>query len=83
MITKQAIRKGVKVQCNGKTLTKEQIIFKGENWSEQTENFFRKMLKQGGTFSLKGDQFEISTPDLLLNNKGEVESVFKEDEDEE
>ena len=45
MITKQAIRKGVEVQCNGKTLTKEQIISKGENWSEQTENFFRKMLK--------------------------------------
>ena len=37
MITKQAIRKGVEVQCNGKTLTKEQIISKGENWSEQTE----------------------------------------------
>ena len=82
MITKQAIRKGVTVQCNGKTLTKEQIISKGENWSEHSENFFRKMLKQGGKFSLKGDQFIISTPDLLLNNKGEVESVFKEDEEE-
>ena len=46
MITKQAIRKGVEVQCNGKTLTKEQIISKGENWSEHSENFFRKMLKQ-------------------------------------
>jgi len=82
MITKQAIRKGVTVKCNGKTLTKEEIVSKGENWSEHSETFFRKMLKQGGKFSLKGDQFEISTPDLLLNNKGEVESVFKEDEDE-
>ena len=45
MITKQAIRKGVEVQCNGKTLTKEQIIFKGENWSEQTENLKKTKTK--------------------------------------
>lgn len=83
MITKQAIRKGVTVQCNGIILTKEEIITKGENWSEHSETFFRKMLKQGGTFSLKGDQFYIETPDLLLNNKGELEPTLKEDEDEE
>jgi hypothetical protein len=60
MITKQAIRKGVEVQCNGKTLTKEQIISKGENWSEQTENFFRKMLKQGGEFKVNGNKFRVT-----------------------
>ena len=83
MITKQAIRKGVEVQCNGKTLTKEQIITKGENWSEQTENFFRKMLKQGGRFTLKGDNFIIFSPEQLLNSKGDVEPVIRDDEDEE
>ena len=83
MITKQAIRKGVEVQCNGKTLTKEEIITKGENWSEQTENFFRKMLKQGGRFTLKGDNFIIFSPEQLLNSKGDVEPVIRDDEDEE
>tara|TARA_R100000935_G_C2783494_1_gene142757 strand:- start:265 stop:516 length:252 start_codon:yes stop_codon:yes gene_type:complete len=83
MITKQAIRKGVIIECNGIVLTKEEIITKGENWSEQTENFFRKMLKQGGRFTLKGDNFIIFSPEQLLNSKGDVEPVIRDDEDEE
>ena len=59
MITKQAIRKGVTVRCNGKTLTKEEIVSKGENWSEHSETFFRKMLKQGGTFKVAGIKYKI------------------------
>ena len=78
MITKQAIRKGVIVTCNGKVLTKEEVVSKGENWNEHSENFFRKMLRQGGKFSLKGDQFYIEAPSPLLNSKGEVESALKE-----
>ena len=82
MITKQAIRKGVTVECNGKVLTKDEIVFMGKDWSEHTENFFRKMLRQGGRFTLKGDNFVIFSPEQLLNSKGDIEPVIKEDEEE-
>tara|TARA_R110000765_G_scaffold395358_1_gene489088 strand:- start:22 stop:270 length:249 start_codon:yes stop_codon:yes gene_type:complete len=82
MITRQAIRKGVVVKHNGKVLTKDEIIFMGKDWSEHTENFFRKMLRQGGRFTLKGDNFVIASPEQLLNSKGDIEPIIKEDEEE-
>ena len=82
MITKQAIRKGVIVECEGKILTKDEIVSMGENWSESSEMFFRKMLRQGGNFTLKGTSFRIFAPEQLTNSKGDVESPLKESEEE-
>jgi hypothetical protein len=52
MITKQAIRRGVTIICNGEQLNKEEVIAIGEKWTEKEEIFFRKMLRQGGRFTL-------------------------------
>lgn len=82
MLTKQAIRKGVVVSCRNKILNKDEIISMSENWSEKEESFFRKMLKQGGRFSIKGVKFDITVPELIYNNKGEVEAVLMEAGDE-
>ena len=76
------IKKNAAVEYNGKVLTKEEIVFMGKDWSEHTENFFRKMLRQGGRFTLKGDNFVIFSPEQLLNSKGDIEPVIKEDEEE-
>ena len=54
----------------------------GENWSEHSEMFFRKMLRQGGKFTLKGSSFRIFAPEQLTNSKGDVESPLKESEEE-
>jgi len=82
MLTKQAIRKGITVFCRNKILTKDEIISLSEKWNEKEEAFFRKMLKQGGRFSIKGIKFEITVPELIYNSKGEVEAVLQEhDED--
>ena len=40
------------------------------------------MLKQGGRFSIKGVKFDITVPELIYNNKGEVEAVLMEADDE-
>jgi len=82
MITKQAIRKGVIIECNGKILTKDDIIAMGEKWTETQENFFRKMLRQGGNFTLLGNKFRISVPELIYNSKGDVEASLQEAETE-
>ncbi len=82
MIKKQTLRKGVIIKCEGELLSKEEIIALSENWNETQEMFFRKMLKQGGKFTLKGQNFYITTPDLIYNNKGELETALYNNEDE-
>ena len=54
---------------------------RSEKWSEKEETFFRKMLKQGGTFSIQGKKFRISTPNPLYNQKGEIEVPTYEKEE--
>tara|TARA_R110000796_G_scaffold24300_2_gene69330 strand:+ start:447 stop:698 length:252 start_codon:yes stop_codon:yes gene_type:complete len=82
MIKKQTLRRGVVIEREGILLSKEEIISLSENWNETQEMFFRKMLKQGGKFTLKGSNFHITTPDLIYNNKGEVETALYNNEDE-
>ena len=81
MITKQAIRRGVSISINGLSTTKDEIITMSEKWTEKEENLFRKMLKQGGSFSIRGIKFRISVPEQIYNNKGEVEGLLYEEED--
>ena len=80
MITKHAIRKGVTIMCNGTLLNKDEVIAVGENWTEVQENFFRKMLRQGGRFSLLENKFEIKVPENIYNSKGEIEASMMESE---
>ena len=39
------------------------------------------MLKQGGKFSIEGRKFVISVPELIYNNKGEVEGALYDNEE--
>ena len=82
MLTKQAIRKGVTVFCRNKILTKDEIISLSEKWNEKEENFFRKMLRQGGRFNIQGIKFEITVPELIYNSKCEVEAALMESDNE-
>jgi len=82
MIKKQTLRKGVVIKSEGELLSKEEIISLSENWSENQEMFFRKMLKQGGKFSIKGRNFYITVPDLIYNNKGEIEAALYNNDEE-
>lgn len=56
---------------DGKELPKEDLISLSEEWTEVQENFFRKMLKQGGHFRLKGRKFVVSLEQRSdLDSKG-------------
>lgn len=58
-LKKQSIRKNMHITVDGKELPKDDIISLSEEWTEVQENFFRKMLKQGGHFRLKGRKFIV------------------------
>lgn len=58
-LKKQSIRKSMHITVDGEELTKDELISLSEEWSEIQENFFRKMIKQGGHFKLKGRKFIV------------------------
>jgi len=59
-LNKQAIRKHHKIFANGKVISKEELIVMSQLWTEEQEEFFRKMLKQGAfRFKLNNVQFQI------------------------
>ena len=80
-ISKQSIRAGVSIFSMGQKLDKDTVIFKSENWSDKEILFFKKMLKQGGRFSIKGEKFYITVPEQIFNQKGEVEGVMHNEEE--
>jgi hypothetical protein len=58
-LKKQSIRSNQIITVNGDTIPKEELIARSEEWSEIQENFFRKMLKQGGTFKVAGIKYKV------------------------
>jgi hypothetical protein len=80
-ISKQTIRSGVSIFLSDEKLDKDTIISKSEKWSDKEILFFRKMLRQGGRFSIKGEKFYITVPEQIYNQKGEIEGVFHNEEE--
>ena len=65
----------------GEKLDKDTIINKSEKWSDKEILFFRKMLRQGGRFNIKGEKFHITVPEQIYNQKGEIEGVMHNEEE--
>ena len=63
MLTKQSIRGTVQIYMNTLLIEDKEVIIKeSENWNESQEILFRKMLQQGGNFSIGNHKFRIITP---------------------
>jgi len=73
-LSKQSIRKGIIILVNGETISKEELITMSELWDDRQENFFRKMLKQGGKFSINKIPFEIHPPEKIITSSGEIDT---------
>tara|TARA_R110000796_G_scaffold41680_1_gene103052 strand:- start:204 stop:467 length:264 start_codon:yes stop_codon:yes gene_type:complete len=58
-LKKQSIRSNQLITENGEPVSKEELITRSEEWSEIQENFFRKMLKQGGSFKVAGIKYKV------------------------
>jgi len=59
MIKKQSIRKGTIVKLNGVVLEKDEIIELSKAWTESQEDFFRKILSQGGKMKIENGTITI------------------------
>jgi hypothetical protein len=73
-LKKQSIRKGMHVVLDGRLVEKDELIQLSESWTESQENFFRKMLKQGGEFKIQGKKFNITLQDKILDSTGKKDT---------
>jgi hypothetical protein len=63
MLTKQSIRGTIQIYMNTLLIEDKEVIIKeSENWNESQEILFKKMLQQGGNFSIGDHKFRIITP---------------------
>jgi len=69
----QSIRNNVDIFIHNKLATKEEIFEISKEWSSFQEDFFKKMLKQGGRFKIANVPFKVVPQEKLLNSKGEKE----------
>jgi hypothetical protein len=70
----QSIRKGMVILIENQPIEKQDLLKLSESWTEQQENFFKKMLKQGGEFKIQGKQFKTTPPNQILTSKGEKDA---------
>ena len=63
MLSKQSIRGKVQIFMNQVLIDDKEVIIKeSENWTELQESLFRKMLQQGGNFSIGSHKYRIIPP---------------------
>ena len=63
MLAKQSIRGKVQIYMDTLLIEDKEVIIKeSENWTESQEILFKKMLQQGGSFSIGDHKFRIVVP---------------------
>jgi hypothetical protein len=76
MLNKQSIRGNVQIFVNDESATKEQLIQLSESWTDNEEILVRKLLKQGGKFTVRGQHYKILIEEQILNSRGNVDSAI-------
>tara|TARA_R110001592_G_scaffold28482_1_gene104480 strand:+ start:165 stop:389 length:225 start_codon:yes stop_codon:yes gene_type:complete len=70
-LKKQSIRFNHRIFMNGSYVPspKEEIIKLSEEWSENEEILFKKLLQQGGNMKIKGNSFRVDTAERIVRLK--------------
>lgn len=71
MISPQSIRKGITIKFDNVVVDKATIIKASEEWKENHEILFKKLLKQGGVFKINGILVDVKPADKNLTSRGE------------
>ena len=69
-LSPQSIRNKVKITWNGEPISKQEIIDMSTLWNEKQIMFFKKMVKQGGTFKVDSNKFKITVTEPILTSRG-------------
>ena len=59
-----------KILANDKEISREDVLKLSEDWSEAQITFFKKIVRQGGTFRINGVKFDIKANEKITNSKG-------------
>jgi|TARA_R110000823_G_scaffold254453_1_gene376761 hypothetical protein len=66
-----SIVKTSRILANDARISREDIIKLSEDWSESQITFFKKIVRQGGTFRINGVKFDIKVGDKITNSLGQ------------
>jgi hypothetical protein len=78
MLSKQSIRKEHTIYLNGKLLEKAEMLEISEEFNDNEEQRFRKMLQQGGKITIQGNVYKIEKSGTQIrNSRGDYESPIK------
>ena len=69
-LSPQSIRNNVKITWNGEPISKQEVIDMSTLWNEKQIMFFKKMVKQGGTFKVDSNKFKITVTEPILTSRG-------------
>ena len=70
-LTPQSIRNNVRITWNGEPISKQEIIDMSVYWNEKQITYFKKIVKQGGTFKINNNKFKVIIGDPILTSRGE------------
>lgn len=73
MISPQSIRKGITIKFDNVVVDKATVIKASEEWKENHEILFKKLLKQGGAFKINGILVDVKPADKNLTSRGEMD----------
>jgi hypothetical protein len=69
----QSIRKGIIIKFDNVEVDKQTVISASEAWTPSHDTLFKKLLKQGGMFSINGVKVEVIPATKVVNSKGDPE----------
>tara|TARA_R110000787_G_scaffold77659_4_gene170599 strand:- start:5373 stop:5657 length:285 start_codon:yes stop_codon:yes gene_type:complete len=78
MLSKQSIRRNVRITLDNVVLNKEEVLLFSTEWNEREELLFRKMLKQGGSIKIQNKVFKVELEEnTTLNSRGNFDAPIK------
>ena len=69
-----SIVKTSKILANDKPISREDVLKLSEEWTEKQVIFFKKIVRQGGTFRINGVKFDIKVGGKILNSLGQKDA---------
>ena len=58
------------ILVNGEVISREDIVKLSDDWNDSQITLFKKMVKQGGKFSINGNKFNIKPVDKITTTGG-------------
>ena len=65
-----SIVKTSKILANDKEISREDVLKHSEDWTDAQITFFKKIVRQGGTFRINGVKFDIKANEKITISKG-------------